>query len=241
MFFSQRHSRVVALAFAFLAAASATALAQSPMLGIQVGMNGGTVWGTQQPGTQTGEHTYNFSGSYNTNPNLGITWDVDADTDPFIIAGVAFHNTSLIKQDFSVTFALPTIALPAPTLTGGSASFSMTADIDGGFLTSVPNKPIFQTLIDNVPYVGLFTHPFDTGPLPPGQSPTFGPQEFGAPVFPPTLPGPAVAGSIGIRFEFSLTPGDVATLNGVFNVVPEPGTAGLVAMAGLVLFRRRRR
>ncbi len=237
-----RNHRAVVLAVAVFGLASATALAQSPMLSIQVGMNGSTIWGTEQPGTNTdGDNIWNFTGQYNANPNLNISWDMDGDPDPFLAGAFAVTNMSGVKQDFSVSFVLPTIPLAAPTLTGGSSSFSVTVDGDGGSVQSVPGTPIYQSLIDGVPHVGLFTDPFDTGFIAPSTtSPTFGPEVFGAPVFPPTFPGPAVVGSIGIHFEFSLTPGDSVGITGGFNVVPEPATAGMVILGGLALLRRRR-
>jgi hypothetical protein len=58
-------------------------------------------------------------------------------------------------------------------------------------------------------------------------------QTFG--VFPGTVPGPPVAGFIGITHLFTLTAGDRATFNSTFHLiaVPEPGTLAL-ALSGLV-------
>jgi hypothetical protein len=56
------------------------------------------------------------------------------------------------------------------------------------------------------------------------------------------MPGPAANASIAIRFTFDLTPGDSASMTGLFVVVPEPGTVALIVpvLAGMGLWRRRR-
>ena len=64
---------------------------------------------------------------------------------------------------------------------------------------------------------------------------------YGSPI--PSLPGPAVLSSIGVKLDFSLTAFDRAsfTSNNVVNPVPEPTTGALVALGLVALATRRRR
>ena len=68
--------------------------------------------------------------------------------------------------------------------------------------------------------------PFDTR----SSTESFGPEEN----------GPAEM-SIEVQLEFSLSPGDSASVNGFFEVVPGPGGAMVLALFGLAGGRRRRR
>ena len=57
--------------------------------------------------------------------------------------------------------------------------------------------------------------------------------------FTSTTPMP-LASSMGINHLFNLTPGDNATVNSTFYVIPEPMTISLLGLGGLALLKRRR-
>jgi hypothetical protein len=64
---------------------------------------------------------------------------------------------------------------------------------------------------------------------------------FGSPV--PSLLGPAANTDIGIRLNFTLSPGDIASFTSVFVVepVPEPSTIALIGLGAIALLGLIRR
>jgi hypothetical protein len=169
-----------------------------------------------------------------------MTWDIQADPDPFLTASFSITNNTNATQTYTTTIFLPIApALSAPTLIGGSAQVGISTDDNGGTVSSVGGDTIYTALIDGVPVAGLFGpgYSFTRPAFTTDQS---GVSEFGTPI--PSMPGPAANASIAIRFTFDLTPGDSASMTGLFVVVPEPGTVALIVpvLAGMGLWRRRR-
>jgi hypothetical protein len=92
----------------------------------------------------------------------------------------------------------------------------------------------YTSLIDGAVYVSLYADPSSVT-VGIGLSGNLSPlEDFGTPI--PSLPGPAVVNTIGIRFQFDVTGSDRATGSGVFVIepVPEP-TTGILLGAGLLL------
>jgi len=213
-----------------------------PDLNINISVDGDEKFVGNAPGNPTGNgEEASYEGMQN-RPNWTFEWDLMGDPDPFITGSVSMVNNSGATQTFLIDISIPiSPALAAPTLMGGSIQGGMTVDNTPGELSSVGDS-IYRALIDGAE-VGepakLFDDPTTTGLVGAGLSPSLGSESFGTPI--PSAPGPAVSSSIGIRFEFSLTPGDRATFTASFFVIPAPGAAGVFAIAGLVGVRRRRR
>jgi hypothetical protein len=53
-------------------------------------------------------------------------------------------------------------------------------------------------------------------------------------------PIPGTVTDISVQYSFSLSAGDIASGTGVFVVLPGPGAAGILGLAGLMTLRRRR-
>lgn len=172
-------------------------------------------------------------------------WDFSGEFDPFVSSAFGFKNTGATAT-FTITTSVPVAPIFPGTLMGGSTGGSVTdSNFDGlgGLSTSAP-FPFYTGLIDGVP-VGpageLHPDPFSVGFAFPGDTASIPSASFGLPG--PTVPGPAVAATIGIRNKFTLTGGDsIASTNFfVVEIVPEPSTALLLTfgLTGLAAWRRR--
>ncbi len=192
--------------------------------------------------------------------NGSITWpgvwewdwtNLTVDTDPAVSSVFGFTNLGASPMTFIVTVDLPIAPIPVGTLIGGSMSGSVTdANVNGlGGVSTVSPAALYTGRIDGTNLVGLaelHPDPYSTPAFGfAGDSSSIAPVSFGLPG--PTVPGPAVTTSIGIQNEFSLSPGDIASMTNVFIVqpVPEPsslvlGMLGAAALAWIVARGRRR-
>ena len=176
-------------------------------------------------------------------PNIASTtawffnaWDGSVNPDPSV--SNSFDVTNLLPGTQSFTITVSTVIGPvgAPTVTGGSAQGGVTdTNNDGATLsTSGVGMSFYTSLIDGADYVGLYADPSSVT-VGIGLSGNLSPlEDFGTPI--PSLPGPAVVNTIGVRFQFDVTGLDRATGSGVFVIepVPEP-TTGILLGAGLLL------
>jgi hypothetical protein len=170
-------------------------------------------------------------------------YNVSLDFDPFISASVDVVNNTALTQTYTLIFTLPIApAITTGSLIGGSTQGGLTdANFNGiGTLSTVgPGTALYYGQIDGVDVLPLFSHlktinvPFAGGSASDSTS-------AGLPG--PTIPGPNALTSIGIKHQFSLTPGDRATFTSFFvvNPVPEPSSLSLLAIGVLMVLRRRK-
>ena len=159
--------------------------------------------------------------------------EITFDPDPIISIVGGLTNLTGATQDFFVAASIPVIPPVLPTsLIGGSTVLSyLDANLDGlgGMSNNTLGDAGFGGLIDGIEELSLLAA-FNLVPIADSDSETLG-------LPGPTIPGPAANATIGVVNRFSLSAGDQATYNSVFQVepIPEPGTAALLGL-GLVAF-----
>jgi hypothetical protein len=163
--------------------------------------------------------------------------------DPSIDLDLTVRNAASTPQTFTLTGTMVTGAFGGPNRMGGRVLGSL-LEVNGGGTgasLSVPSgAAVYSALIDDVPVQSLLPGPFSVSVLDDFGGADVPNTAFGEPI--PSAPGPDVLDSIGIRLRFTLSPGDRASVLGVFVVeTPEPAIAGLLGLAGLGLALLRRR
>jgi hypothetical protein len=252
-----KHRRVsfaVALLSLSLAAGPAAA---SHIVDVAVGIVGDTVTldDSQLVCSSGTTGTCSLSGSV-TDPGSGW-WKLNSatiifDQDPSVLAITAITNISSSPQTFLLTVTLPIApAFGPPSLIQGSISGSLTdtssatgkGTVGSASVAAVSGGSIYSGQIDGGTVRTLLDDPAGasfTG-LPNGSTSTGLTADFGIPVRESVFV--ATTTDIGIELRFTLSPGDSASFTSVFDVVPEPSTAGLlvVGLAFLGALRRRPR
>jgi hypothetical protein len=167
--------------------------------------------------------------------------NIDIDSDPVVTGTTGVTNLFSTTQQITLIFTLPVTPIPTATLTGGSFRGTVTDNNgDGATVSTVAGSALYTALLDGANWQTLRAHSFSKS-AGPSLSANIASTNFGSPI--PSLLGPAVASSIGIRLDFTLTPLDSAsfTSNHVVEAVPEPQTGALLAIGLVMLARGRRR
>lgn len=188
-----------------------------------------------QPGGYLRERTgWRYQGGLS-NAAWSISWDCVVNPDPFVDATINVTNNSAAVQTFWVYMPLAIApSIPGGTNMSGSVSAVLSSNTFGGAsLTNNPGFPIYQAYIDGNGVASMWNNYALNAPA-------FGSanddNQFGIVV------GPAANNEIALRLRFDLSPGDSASVTGIFEIQPIPAPAGLavLALAGLAGSRRRR-
>lgn len=237
----RRYAAPPAFLLALLYATSATALSFT----LQVLDGGSPVGSMNQVAMNCTGTAPNFScsGMGAALGDLGIdTWNFSLDEDPLVSGTTAVTNSSGLTKHFTMIFTLLLAAPVTPSsVIGGSMQGGATDNTGNGVtLASFGGSSLYAAQIDGTTVQTLYNDPqsFSAGNFLSVNVPQ---ASFGTPI--PSQPSVAALNSIGIVFDFTLTPGDSASFTGVFVAVPEPGTVLLLGMgvAGLALAAGRRR
>jgi hypothetical protein len=166
-----------------------------------------------------------------------LTWDCVYNPDPFVDATINVTNNSAATQTFVIFMPLNIVPVGPNSQMDGSVSASLSSQsfFNPAMLAATAGESVYQAYIDG----GLVRTLWD-----PGYSLTAAPlasagdtTNFGNEV------GPAAGAQIALQLKFTLSPGDSASVTGIFNIVPVPGPGGLAVFGlfGAMLGGRRRR
>ena len=205
---------------------------------VQDGLYGLPVVETYDPAT----HSWGY---VLTAPVVGDDWTINSwvsayDTDPFVTNNISLTNNSGVAQTFIISAALPIAAFNYDKAVFSSVGVTAT-DSNGNGSLSVTSLALFEgqvngvgalSLLDPVSLTQANCSPF---PNTNGCSATVSDG-----IVSQLVPA-GVANLIGIKLQFTLSPGDSIGITSRFEIVPEPTTLLLVGagLIGLAVTRRR--
>ena len=179
-----------------------------------------------------------WSGTWST-AMWDASWNLVLDPDPGISGVIGLTNNGAMMQAMTFNVSMATIGFyPTGSFMTGSSAITVT---DANFnstatMSTQTGVAIYTALIDGtqlIPSGELFPDAYSltaTG---------LGAANSANSSFTSTTPM-HLASSMGINHLFNLTPGDNATVNSTFYVIPEPMTISLLGLGGLALLKRRR-
>jgi len=194
------------------------------------------------PRTRTG---WRYRGDHS-NTMWSFSWDCTINEDPFVDATINVQNNSTVTQTFWVYMPLN---IAPPIIPNTLMSGSVSAVVSDGNPFDGPGASLASNGVDSV-YTAFIDPAFSGDPAAiartqwnPGFSlnaPQFGANNANA-NYANEL-GPGATTSIALRLRFTLSPGDSASVTGLFDIQPVPGPTGLplLALFGLAIGRRRR-
>ncbi len=237
---------IAAGAVALIAGAASAGLSHI-ILQIQADVNGqvGTFSVPQSAGTWTGtSFSWTLAAPTPIMSRTGLQLGIVTDASVFVIEDpVVAVNFNIVSTAANTNFTIASPLLSFPTMTGAVGAASAAVSVtdlfgDGATLTPsgggaysaeynglVPTGTNFATLLDSAVTAGAFSTATASDEFP------------GGGLFAP------IAGNISdisARWQFTLSPDDLASGTGVFTVVPAPSALAVVAVGGLLAGRRRR-
>ncbi len=157
----------------------------------------------------------------------------------FVVANIVVTNNSINTQNFQLLMSMPVArAIVNPTESGSVVGTVTDLTFDDATISAPAAQSIYTARIDGIDEQALLSAPFSQNAGGPLQSSVVGPADFGLPI--PIAASQDVDSSIGILLNFNLSAGDSGSFTAIFEVVPAPGVAPLLAMFALVGRRRRR-
>ncbi len=181
--------------------------------------------------------TFDWEGSMMMVGMWQAQWDLLIDTDPGVSGVFAITNTSGMQQSFVFNVATPvSVSVPAGAQFNSSSALTLAdANFNGTALLAAPTgSSVFAGLIDGAVESTLYNDPFSLLVGAVGGTAVNAAGDAGT-------TSRNLVGTLGITHSIVLSPGDSATANSTFFVVPEPTSAALMLGAGMVLIRRRKK
>jgi hypothetical protein len=171
--------------------------------------------------------------SFLTTDDTTASWNLTFDADPYVESWVSLTNKTSSAKIYTLTFTVDLEEAVTPTsVYGGSVSGSLTAGSSGGgYLSTVGSTPLYLGMIDGGGVLPLYPHPSSWTGNAIITEQSAGPLSYEG----------TVDETISIQHKFKLGAGDTVTLNGYFEVVPEPATVALLGLGALSLIRSSRR
>lgn len=167
---------------------------------------------------------------------VSLDFQLTLKADPFATSNFNLTNTSGALGFYSTSLTLAVTPVAAPSNYQGGISGSIgdnSSTFDGAALTAFPGA-FYTALVDGAPLHQLY--PTGSSVVEP-----FGGLTADLPALNYALGGgPAVVGTIGIRNDFTLTADDSVGMVSRFDIIPAPGAASMLGLAGFAAIRRRR-
>jgi MYXO-CTERM domain-containing protein len=233
------HSAVAAMAVGVTSTIASAGFV--PPLQYSCAVNGGTPTVFNPVGNPNPDGTFSYGGVYD-GPGWHMELDALINLDPSIQQAVGFTNTTGVTNIYTLIVTLPVAPMPGSNVMGGSVGGSLTDSSNNGvdaLLSTIAGSSLYSGRIDGANVLAIYPHLNSWSTTFFGQTVNVPAVNAGLPG--PTIPAPAVASSIGIRLEFSLSAGDSVSLTSFFQVeVPGPSGLALLGLAGVSIRRRRR-